>query len=104
MGCRREQPFVNNPKLGLGFALGVIGAAVIPIAGVGLFTWLKHKTGWPTAYGFNCTSKDCFFSYLFHSPALLQQPTLAEICLFVLMWFIPALIIAGLLAFLFQRR
>lgn len=59
----------------------------------GLDIWLSQKTGWPEAYGFQCHGRGCTLTYLIHSPQLIHGGSIYELCLFALLWLLPAFLI-----------
>lgn len=48
--------------------------------------WLSTETGWPTAYGSDCTRRGCVLVNLYHSPKLLDGGSAHELGLFALLW------------------
>jgi hypothetical protein len=70
-------------------------AITIALIGVlsGLNIWLSAETGWPDAYGFHCHGRGCTFTYLYHSPLLLQGGSAYEISLFALLWLLPVFLL-----------
>jgi len=61
----------------------IIGFAIVYAA-------LAGRIGWPEAYGFSCSRK-CLFAHMWHSRKLLEGGSGAELALFAMIWFVPAL-------------
>lgn len=78
----------------------VIGTPLLAFAALSI--WLAERVGWPEDYGFQCRRK-CVVSYMWHSPALLRDPSAASVALFVLIWAIPAGTLL-VIAFVLVRR
>lgn len=55
--------------------------------------WLSTETGWPTAYGSDCTRRGCVLVNLYHSPKLLDGGSAHELGLFALLWSWPVLLL-----------
>ena len=67
-----------------------------------IFARLAANIGWPEEYGFTCRRK-CMFTHMWHSHKLLTAGTGAELALFALIWFIPA-IFAVTMFVIFTKR
>ena len=85
------------------FWLMVAGTLTFIATLSGLDIWLSNETGWPDAYGFHCHGRGCTFTYLIHSPQLLRGGSTYEICLFVLLWLLPSILI-GVGAYAFVKH
>jgi hypothetical protein len=91
-------------ELGPARATFVLIPVFVPIAGYfGLMFWLEWLTGWPEAYGFQCRGK-CMAAMLWHSPALMTDPTLESVALFAVYWLFPGAAMIVLPNLLVRRK
>jgi hypothetical protein len=71
---------------------------------VGMLAWLaiglrlESITDFPDAYGFHCSGRGCLYREIWNSGVLLKDPDFYEICLFIWLWSLPA-VVAGSLVY-----
>ncbi|MCA1653238.1 MAG: hypothetical protein ABR588_03975 [Sphingomicrobium sp.] len=64
------------------------------LAFIGVFVWLPVRLDYPDSYGHPCHGRGCLFHDIYCSPVLLHAHRWDEISLFVLLWILPATLVA----------
>ena len=77
-------------------------AAIIAWCVLGV--WLSDEVSWPDSYGYHCHGRGCFFSDLWHSPALVERGGVFPDAMFLYLWSFIAIPVSLVIGFKLRKQ